>query len=90
MSDRPWAISLESEAARLFPWLDTDPDPAVARIVLAFIGELLRWPWRPEAEDGDTGIYGATIGRTGIDIIWTIDERSRTLILIHLGERLSP
>jgi hypothetical protein len=82
-SSESWNVDPGSEHRHLFPWLETEADPAVRLAVLRWIARLGREPIGRGVQERP-GVFAAQVPRTSVTVIWTLDFERRIVVLVHV------
>jgi hypothetical protein len=86
VSNAEWELEPNAEREILLTWLDREPNPDTRERVVEYIAELVRSPFRPQLEDGDSGIFSITaVPGTVVGLTWLLDMDHRQVVLATVG-----
>jgi hypothetical protein len=79
-----WTLDPDSEAQHLLPYLEGERDEVKRTRVRTYVAKLVESPLG-RGEEHESGVYSATVPRTGIGLIWTLDLDQRIIVLALVG-----
>jgi hypothetical protein len=86
VSGGEWTLEPNAEREILLRWRERQTDHEVEARVLQYLAGLLRQPFRPTLEDGNTGVYSLdVVPGTDIGLGSTLNPDTREVVLYHVG-----